>query len=60
MDTTIKALLIVSLLGLGGCASDIAVRPSVGVSFGPDYSRDFGGGGYYGPRWGRWHRRGWW
>jgi hypothetical protein len=58
MDTALKSLLLVSLLCLGGCAGDIAVRPSVGVSFGPAYSQDFGGGGYYGPR--RWHRRGWW
>jgi hypothetical protein len=58
MDTTVKSLLLVSLLCLGGCGADIAVRPSLGVSVGPAYPAYYDGGGY-GPRWGRWHRRGW-
>lgn len=58
MDTALKTLLLVSLLGLGGCAGlgqftgaavREASRPTVIYSEPEPY--------YYRPRW---HRRGWW
>jgi hypothetical protein len=58
MDTAIKALLLISLLGLAGCGGYITPSLSVGVGVTP--APYYGGGDYYGPRWGRWHRRGWW